>query len=306
MSKPVPVAVVEDVHSVLTRPPLRVDGRVLRFRSEDGYNDTFGLQWNRFRQAQLDHINGTDLSRQRVDVSGWDLSRLRGLRLLEAGSGAGRFTRIFAETGALVTTFDYSSAVNANVTNNGHYPTVEFAQADILDMPFAPKAFDLVFCHGVLQHTPDPARAFRELVARLRPGGRISIDIYRKDLSIRPWKSKRLWRWLTTRTEPARLLRFLEWFIPRWLPIDTRIKRIPKIGTYLGSIIPCWNYHDRPLSEEDKVTWAIMDTFDALAPKYDIPASMSQVQRWCRECGLVDVQVFPGGNGVVANGRMPI
>jgi len=43
------------------------------------------------------------------------------------------------------------------------------------------------------------------------------------------------------------LLAFLEWFIPKWLPIDTGIKRIPKLGSYLGSVISVLVlFRDRP------------------------------------------------------------
>ena len=57
------------------------------------------------------------------------------------------------------------------------------------------------------------------------------------------------------------------------------------------------------MSKEQLVTWAIMDTFDALAPKYDIPASLSEVRQWFKEAGFEDVEVRKGGNGVVGNGR---
>jgi len=66
---------------------------------------------------------------------------------------------------------------------------------------------------------------------------------------------------------------FLEWFIPKWLPLDTLIKKTPVLGNYLGAIIPCWNYHFTALPKDQLVEWAIMDTFDALAPAHDHPAS---------------------------------
>ena len=139
----------------------------------------------------------------------------------------------------------------------------------------------------------------------VRPGGRISIDVYRKDGLIRPWKSKYLWRPLTTRVRPERLLAFLEWFIPKWLPIDTAIKRIPRLGNYLGAVIPCWNYYFTDLSPEQKRAWAIMDTFDALAPVYDNPVRLEEVRAWFAELGWPEFEVRPGGNGVVGNGRAP-
>jgi hypothetical protein len=49
-----------------------------------------------------------------------------------------------------------------------------------------------------------------------------------------------------------------------------------------------------------------MDTFDALAPTYDLPVRLEDVRAWFDELGWVDVEVRPGGNGVVGNGRRPI
>lgn len=281
-----------------------VKGGIVRFREDNGYNESFSLQWNKFRKDQLDHANGTQLSRLRFEETGWALDDLRGKTVLEAGAGPGRFTALMAAAGACLYSFDYSRAIDANRDNNKGAGDVVFMQADILGMPFLPARFDYVFCHGVLQHTSDPEAAFHALVRMLKPGGRISIDVYLKDGLIRPWKSKYIWRPITTRMRPETLLGFLEWFVPKWLPIDTAIKKIPYAGNYLGSVIPCWNYWDRPLTYEQKVQWAIMDTFDALAPTYDIPATFDDVARWFREAKLMDVVIKPGGNGVVGNGRM--
>ena len=281
--------------------PLR-DG-VIRFRDDSGYNRSFAMQWGHFRTNQLDEVNGTSLSAKRFFETGWSAAELAGKTVLEAGCGAGRFTRILANAGARLVSFDFSAAVDVNRKKNAGFPRVVFAQCDIFDMPFRQGAFDFVFCHGVLQHTPDPAAAFQHLVRMLAPGGRISIDVYRKDGLIRPWKSKYLWRWLTTRMQPEKLLAVLQWYIPKWLPIDTAIKRIPYLGNWLGALIPCWNYWATDLSPEQKVQWAIMDTFDALSPTYDLPVHIEDVQRWFRDAGLEAVDVHPGGNGVVGNGR---
>lgn len=278
-------------------------GGIFRFREDGGYNESFALQWNRFKTNQIDAVNGTRLSLKRFAETGWDLCDLKGRLVLEAGCGAGRFTRLLAEAGARLVTFDYSAAIDACFENNSRFDNVVFLQCDIFDMPFRAGVFDYVFCHGVLQHTPDPKAAFLALARLVRPGGRISIDVYRKDGLIRPWKSKYLWRPLTTRMRPKRLLALLEWFVPKWLPVDTAIKRIPYLGTYLGSIVPCWNYFQTGLSPEQKVAWAIMDTFDALAPTYDKPVRLGEVHDWFAASDWCEVEVRPGGNGVVGNGR---
>jgi SAM-dependent methyltransferase len=283
--------------------PYRFENGVLRLRRGDGYNASFALQWKRFRLNQYDHVNGTRLTADRfARGTGWPLQGLEGEIILEAGCGAGRFTRILAETGATIVACDYSSAVDVSAEVNGRFENVIFLQADILDLPFRSGSFDRVFCHGVLQHTADPARAFRALRAALRPGGSLSVDIYHKDGRIRPWKSKYLWRPLTTRMRPERLLTVLEWFVPRWLPFDTWVKRIPYLGVYLGSVVPCWNYQHTPLSAEQKRLWAIMDTFDALSPRFDKPATRGVLEGWFRDGGFAGYEVREGGNGLLGNG----
>lgn len=291
---------------LVDRRRIPVVGGVVRYRQDDGYNQSFALQWNRFKTTQIDAISGSRDTLRRFQETTWRLDELAGKRVLEAGCGPGRFTNLMATAKARLVSFDYSAAIDANFENHSAFENVVFLQADIFEMPFRDGVFDYVFCHGVLQHTPDPKVAFQALVRKLAPGGRISIDVYRKDGKIRPWKSKYLWRWLTTRVKPEVLLQFLEWFIPKWLPLDTAIKRIPYLGNYLGSIIPCWNYDSRDLSAELKVTWAVMDTFDALAPAFDNPATLFEVRQWMADAELVDVDVRPGGNGVVANGRKPV
>ena len=282
-----------------------VDG-VVRFRQDDGYNTSFAKQWKQFQLNQYDRCNQTTLYADRFQrETGWPSRGLDGELILEAGCGAGAFTCHLAATGADLVSFDYSSAVEVSAQHNANPHTV-FAQADILDLPFSEGAFDRVFCHGVLQHTPDQRASFEALHRCVRPGGHLSIDVYRRDLNIRPHKSKYLWRWLTTRMKHEHLLNALRFYIPWWLPIDTLIKKIPVLGNLLGAIVPCWNYHEGKLTKEQRVEWAIMDTFDALAPAYDKPASLSDVERWFKDCGYTDFEVRKGGNGVVGNGIKPV
>jgi len=279
---------------------------IVRFRRDDGYNTSFAKQWKAFQLTQYDDHNNTSITRARyLKETGWPDFGLEGELILEAGCGAGRFTRLLATTGASLLSFDYSSAVEVSREQNGYFGNVAFAQADILAMPFIDNCFDRVFCHGVIQHTPDPAAAFRALNRVLRTGGRLSIDVYLRGGRIRTWKSKYIWRPITTRMDPDRLLAFLEWFIPKWLPMDTVIKRIPILGNYLGAVIPCWNYFRTDLSPADKVRWAVMDTFDALAPAYDLPANRDEVEGWFKAAGYVDFEVHEGGTGLVGNGIKP-
>ncbi|CAA7612143.1 class I SAM-dependent methyltransferase [Magnetospirillum sp. UT-4] len=55
----------------------------------------------------------------------------------------------------------------------------EFRRADALALPFQSDTFDFVYSLGVLHHTPDPAKAIREVHRVLKPGGRCIIVLYR-------------------------------------------------------------------------------------------------------------------------------
>jgi hypothetical protein len=47
----------------------------------------------------------------------------------------------------------------------------------------------------------------------------------------------------------------------------------------------------------------MLDTFDALSPRYDRPQTLEAVRDWVRDAGLADVEVRSGGNGILINGR---
>jgi len=156
----------------------------------------------------------------------------------------------------------------------------------------------------VLQHTPDPRAAFLGIVRCAKPGGWIAADVYRKADYVDRWSSKYLWRWLTTRLPREWLRHAVEWYVPKWLPIDTRLARVPKLGRFLTAVIPCWNYTGLlPLTRDELRTWAVLDTFDALASRYDLPQTLESVREWCHAAGLVDADVRPGGNGILINAR---
>ncbi len=92
---------------------------VPRFVPGQNYADNFGLQWNRYARLQYDSFLGLPLSRRRFFITtGWP-ERLPGEVILEAGGGGGRFSEVVVTTGAMVVSFDLSSAVDANYELNG-------------------------------------------------------------------------------------------------------------------------------------------------------------------------------------------
>lgn len=287
---------------VFDRDPVAVDN-IPRFIPDAQYASSFGLQWNRHARAQLDSHTGQSISRDRLfGVTGWP-THLTGEHILEAGCGAGRFTEVLAATGADVWSFDLSAAVEANHTNHSHLSNVHIFQASITDIPFALGQFDRVLCLGVLQHTPDPAAAFRSLAAQVRPGGNLVIDVYRRDLAaLLQWKY--VLRPLTRQMHPDRLYRIIQWGVPRLIPIARFARHA--MGRVGARLVPIAEYSHLGLSDALAREWAILDTFDMYSPAHDHPQTLATVQQWFADAGLVDVVVERGPNGIIGRGRRPM
>jgi 2-polyprenyl-3-methyl-5-hydroxy-6-metoxy-1,4-benzoquinol methylase len=282
-----------------------VRGGVPRFVPDANYASGFGLQWRRHARTQLDSANGTRISEQRFFAQTAWPRQLSGETVLEVGSGAGRFTEQAASTGATVVSVEYSNAVDANASNNASRPNVLFVQADLFRMPLAPATFDRVACLGVLQHTPSPAEAFGAIARMVRPGGYLSVDIYRRPSGLeRLLKTRYLVRPLTRRIPPRILYPITRRYVLAMWPLATLIHRIPRVGRRINWALQIADYRDTyPLSEDQLREWAVLDTFDMLAPRYDSPQDASTLRDWFETAGFVDVSVASGVNGWDGRGR---
>src|SRR5579883_787181 len=128
------------------------------------YVASFGRQWNRYDVARDEEDEAT--FPVKTGVAPRDLS---GLLVLDAGCGGGRYARLAGRHGARVVGVDLSAAVEKAAELCADLPNVSIVQADLLDLPVAEGAFDLVYSIGVLHHTPDPRRAFAQIARRVKP-----------------------------------------------------------------------------------------------------------------------------------------
>ncbi len=275
---------------------------VPQFLSDHDSTDAFGLQWNAHAKAQLDSHSGQSISRDRLfGVSGWP-EDLSGHKILEAGSGAGRFTEVLLATGAEVYSFDASSATLANASQHASNPRAHIFRASIYDIPMRRASFDKVICLGVLQHTSDPERSFFELASFVKPGGDLVIDVYRKNLAaMLSWKY--LLRPITKRVPDALLYKMVRCIVPAMLPAATLARHL--LGRVGARLFPIAQYNHLGLPDELAKEWAVLDTFDMYAPTYDKPQSVDSVRGWFKKIGFDNVVVKNGPNGVIGRGRKP-
>lgn len=288
--------------SCLTAWPIQ--GFIPRFVPPDNYAVGFGYQWRVHAHTQCDSRNGTRISETRFfEETGWP-RHLPGEVILEVGCGSGRFTEQALKTGAVVVSLDYSAAVESNLALNQGNPNLLVVQGDVYALPVAPGSCDRVFCLGVLQHTPDPRRAFQCIIEPLRPGGRLAMDIYRQRTGVARLTMTHRWvRPLTRRMNPRLLYRLTRRYVRAMWPLSRLVHRIPRIGKKLNWMLLVADYRDvLPLPEPLLREWAILDTFDMLNPRYEFPQTLDTVRRWFEEARLGAVQVRYGYNGIEGRG----
>ncbi len=287
------------LHCQSCKAEYSIKNRLPVFVEDDNYASSFGMQWNRHAKAQIDKFNGLTFSRDRFyTVTEWPHD-LKGQIVLEAGSGAGRFTQIACETGAEIVSFDYSNAVFANRDNNKQYKNLTLFQGDIYKLPLKTMFFDKVFCFGVLQHTPNVKKAFMSLAEFVKPDGELAIDIYSNRLTaLLSWKY--MLRPITRRLDKKLLYNIIFRIVPTLLPFSTLLQKI--FGGLGLKILPIACYSHLEMSDELRLEWAVLDTFDMYSPIHDHPQSKGTLKKWFIEAGFQGIIVKNGPNGIIGRG----
>lgn len=190
----------------------------------------FGRQWTHYRDSE-GWFGSVALLRDALGPA-LDLETVRGHRVAEIGSGAGRIVDMLLEAGAAhVTAIEPSDAfavLEANLRHHGNKVECQRRRGEEIDPD---GNFDFVFSIGVLHHIPDPDPVMRAAFRALRPGGSMAAWLYGRE-------GNRLYlalalplRTLTTHL-PDRALRGLSWFLTyalnayvwacRFLPLPLR------------------------------------------------------------------------------------
>jgi len=209
---------------------------------------------------------------------GRPLASLAGQSVLEIAAGAGRFTEHFVRHARLVVATDLSEAIFVNTALG--VDNLVPAQADLFRMPPMTMRFDLVYCRGMLQHTPDPVKAIETIHRWVAPGGTVAFDIYAAG-NLGKLGAKYVLRPIVQRMFTYdSLLAFLERHGERMLRLRWKIKPyLPgKTKQLLDFILPVYDYKGfYPLTDAQLVEWAQLDTLDAMFARYDNPMEHDDV-----------------------------
>ena len=250
-----------------------VRGGIPRF-IESEHLASFGRQWNRYEVAHDAEDRATFEAK-----TGLPLFSLGGKTVLDAGCGGGRYCRVAAAAGATIFGADHTDAVDkaaALCADAGVGDRVHLVQADLKALPFAPASFDAVFSIGVMHHDADTRAVFDAVAAMVKPGGTLSVWLYRRNTAPQEWLNSALRR-RTTRADPDRL--------ERWCRAAATLGGVPVLGRTLNKLLPFSTHPDR----ENRVC----DTFDWYAPAFQHHHTEGELTGWFDAAGFREITVLP-------------
>src|SRR3989344_3630927 len=137
-------------------------------------SDRFGYEWNKYSYL---HPNYEKQFRNWTYPLTPD--DFRGKAVLDAGCGMGRNSVWPLQWGAKkVVAFDCDNkSLDAAKKNLSSYPQAQVVFSSIYDIAWK-NEFDIAFSIGVIHHLKDPKKGIQNMVAALKPGGKLLLWVY--------------------------------------------------------------------------------------------------------------------------------
>jgi len=168
-------------------------------RNDNAGKETFESSWRaRFEEFAADRDDDAGIAgwktsgleaRLRRFVGLWTL-RKSGEYWLDAGCGAGTYTRLLRAQGIQVVGIDYSLPTILKARARSA-PDVAYVIADVRRLPLRPQSFDGVLCFGVMQALGDAAPAIGELASQTAPAGQLWVDALNRWCVVHAWERLR-------------------------------------------------------------------------------------------------------------------
>lgn len=258
----------------------------------ENYAESFGWQWKTWRDNQSEargsSVKQRDLILERTHFSEYDLL---GKSILECGMGGGDDTEVlltlpFGE----IHSFDLSTSVERAKQNLSDERLI-ISQASICSIPYPDEAFDFVFCHRVLQHTPDPEKSLRCICKKLKRNGILFIHSYKRSKEyMSEWRYK--YRWISTRVPKKLIYIYVKYFGYMMHNINEVFYKLGgKFEKLSYQYVPFYHFNRHTghyaMNCREAIELERMITFDALTPKYDIPITTDQLKSILAQEGFV-------------------
>jgi len=222
--------------------------------------------------------------------------------IVDAGCGLGEKAAILAERfpDCEVVAFDLTPSVCHLRERYPALPNLHFVQADLNRMPFVPAVAHVVLSIGVIHHTADPHRSFRDLARLVRPGrGHLMLWVY-LDPADDPSRKRYYWRrdvgFLGLgHVLPLRLAYWLCYAYTAAFATPAYFARRAIRRIRSGASEPDI-YARMPL--RDQVRSMAFVLFDDVTPRYQFRLRCDDVAAWFTEAGLSLEDGFVDGTGL--------
>jgi len=263
-------------------PPKEVQPRRASLRTVAAFGD----EWHRFAALHEIHSRIFRWYFEQPPPISW-----RGLRVLDAGCGMGRWLHFARREGANVVAMDASRSIDVVAARE----PVDAVQADLRQAPFPEGSFDLVYCLGVLHHLEDPFSGLLSLARLVRPGGQLRIYVYRS-LETDRWPRRLLLSLVTWMRQVTTRLPF--WAVhavalgvaivatPLFLWPRRALRHLPGGDRATGSL-PLAQYADIPFQ------MLVAEQFDRFAAPIEIRYRRDELRAWFDELGFEILSISP-------------
>ncbi len=150
-------------------------------RLDKNHPNDFSRLWTLWEQGKLGTtglvygVSPQDAFRQMLSALELSEDDLKKMNILEIGYGHGTLLQEIQQYSATAYGID---AVEPPASSSFRPGTI--ICGDLFNIPFVPGQFDLVICKGVVQHTPDPGKAFTCAAEQVAQKGKLFFTVYEK------------------------------------------------------------------------------------------------------------------------------
>lgn len=199
-----------------------------------------------------------------------------GRRMLDAGCGNGTLSAALADLGLTIVGLDLNDGLGLAYRNRAKYSTrakatVQYVQGNVVYPPLKDGHFDLVYCSGVIHHTPSSKQGFDTLARMTKKGGRLYIWVYgKRNILVRLffWWGRSLKNYMSLKSVllACRL-------------ISPFYKLAADVLRFFGLV----KFRSRTVRE------VTLDLFDAFAPRFNHWHTEAEIRSWFAEHGFTNV-----------------
>ncbi len=251
-------------------------------KSREDYNNilkSFSEEWNIFDYDD-DKTWGWKIDERKkvfIDDMGLESAQLKGKLLLDAGCGNGSMTSALSDFGMEVIGFDIHMGLGKAHENKTKFAKngnqIHFVQGNLFSPPFKKESFDLIYCSGVIHHTPNSRETFEKILPLTKKDGRAYFWVYKKrGLPVRIFTKSG--RWLNKHLSLKSMYKLCLLLSPFY-----------KVAANVLSSLHIMEFRKRTSRE------ITLDLFDAFTPRFNHVHHPSEVISWFSEHNFSNITV---------------